>query len=133
MGNGAMTSCTVSLQLSGPVSSYVIGATNLGRTLDQTVRVGYVHEGTLREERGRSQPRESVDVGSLIYSIQHHDFVGNHPLGKRLHQLTSQETQRAASTLLLLHPATPMLFMGEEFCCDNPFQFFVDFGDKGFA
>ena len=101
-----------------------------GSDLDQTVRVGYVHEGTLREERGRSQPRESVDVGSLIYSIQHHDFVGNHPLGKRLHQLTSQETQRAASTLLLLHPATPMLFMGEEFCCDNPFQFFVDFGDK---
>ena len=47
-----------------------------------------------------------------------------------MHQLTSTETQRAASALLLLSPAIPMLFMGEEFCCENPFQFFVDFGDK---
>ena len=100
-----------------------------GTDLDQTLRWGYVHEGTLREERGRVDPGVSTDVGGLIYSIQHHDFIGNHPLGKRLHQLTSSETQRAASALLLLSPAIPMLFMGEEFCCENPFQFFVDFGD----
>ena len=100
-----------------------------GADLDQTLRWGYVHEGTLREERGRVQPSASVDVSGLIYSIQHHDFIGNHPLGKRLHQLTSAETQRAASALLLLSPSIPMLFMGEEFCCENPFQFFVDFGD----
>ncbi len=100
-----------------------------GADLDQTLRWGYVHEGTLREERGRVQPSASADVSGLIYSIQHHDFIGNHPLGKRLHQLTSVETQRAASALLLLSPSIPMLFMGEEFCCENPFQFFVDFGD----
>ena len=101
-----------------------------GLDLDQTLRSGYVHEGTLREERGRVQPASPADARGLIYSIQHHDFIGNHPLGKRLHQLTSTETQRAASALLLLSPAIPMLFMGEEFCCENPFQFFVDFGDK---
>lgn len=101
-----------------------------GSDLDQTLRLGYVHEGTLREERGRIHPASPADAGGLIYSIQHHDFIGNHPLGKRLHQLTSTETQRAASALLLLSPAIPMLFMGEEFCCENPFQFFVDFGDK---
>jgi len=100
-----------------------------GSDLDQTLRWGYVHEGTLREERGRVQPSESADADGLIYSIQHHDFIGNHPLGKRFHQLTSVETQRAASALLLLSPAIPMLFMGEDFCCENPFQFFVDFGD----
>jgi maltooligosyltrehalose trehalohydrolase len=100
-----------------------------GADLDQTLRWGYVHEGTLREERGRVQPSASVDVSGLICSIQHHDFIGNHPLGKRLHQLTSVETQRAASALLLLSPSIPMLFMGEEFCCETPFQFFVDFGD----
>ena len=100
-----------------------------GADLEQTLRWGYVHEGTLREERGRVQPSASADVSGLIYSIQHHDFIGNHPLGKRLHQLTSAETQRAASALLLLSPSIPMLFMGEEFCCENPFQFFVDFGD----
>ncbi len=100
-----------------------------GSDLDQTLRLGYVHEGTLRNERGRVQPSASVEFSGLVYSIQHHDFIGNHPLGKRLHQLTSVETQRAASALLLLSPSIPMLFMGEEFCCENPFQFFVDFGD----
>jgi len=101
-----------------------------GSDLEQTLRWGYVHEGTLREDRGRVHPTEPADAGGLIYSIQHHDFIGNHPLGKRLHQITSNETQRAASALLLLSPAIPMLFMGEEFCCENPFQFFVDFGDE---
>lgn len=97
--------------------------------LDQTLRLGYVFEGTLRDERGRQTPAQRVDTSGLIYSIQHHDFIGNHPLGRRLHQLTSPEAQRAAATLLILLPAIPMLFMGEEFSCEHPFQFFVDFGD----
>lgn len=101
-----------------------------GSDLDQTLRWGYVHEGTLREEKGRVPPTKSADIAGLIYSIQHHDFIGNHPLGMRLHQLTNTETQRAAAALLLLSPAIPMLFMGEEFCCENSFQFFVDFGDQ---
>lgn len=65
----------------------------------------------------------------MIYSIQNHDFIGNHPLGKRLHKITSAEAQTAAAAILLLVPPIPMLFMGEEFLCDQPFQFFVDFSD----
>ena len=30
---------------------------------------------------------------------------------------------------MLLCPAVPMLFMGEEFACEHPFKFFVDFTD----
>ncbi|MGB7346255.1 MAG: malto-oligosyltrehalose trehalohydrolase [Pirellulaceae bacterium] len=98
--------------------------------LEQTLKMGYVYQGTLRDERGRCTPQSRVATDGLVYSIQHHDFIGNHPLGKRLHQLTSKETQRAAAALLLLSPGIPMLFMGEEFCCENPFQFFVDFADE---
>ncbi len=98
--------------------------------LNQTLQMGYVYEGTLRDERGRCVPDKRVSTEGLVYSIQHHDFIGNHPLGKRLHQLTSKEMQRAAAALLLLSPGIPMLFMGEEFCCEKPFQFFVDFGDE---
>jgi 1,4-alpha-glucan branching enzyme len=101
-----------------------------GKDLDQTLKFGYVFEGTLREDRGRPNVDSRVDTRGLIYSIQHHDFIGNHPLGKRLHQLTSLETQRAAAALLILSPAIPMFFMGEEFACERPFQFFVDFGDE---
>ncbi len=97
--------------------------------LEQTLDDGCVYEGTLREQRGRRTERSRVDRTGLVYSIQHHDFIGNHPLGKRLHQLTSPDTQRAAAAMLILSPAIPMLFMGEEFSCERPFQFFVDFTD----
>nr|WP_161501255.1 malto-oligosyltrehalose trehalohydrolase [Rhodopirellula sp. SM50] len=98
--------------------------------LDHTLRHGYVYEGTLRKERRRSTPTNRVDTHALVYSIQNHDFIGNHPLGVRLHQLTSADAQRAAAALMMLLPAIPMLFMGEEFACEHPFRFFVDFSDQ---
>ncbi|HRE99109.1 MAG TPA: HAD-IIB family hydrolase [Pirellulaceae bacterium] len=68
---------------------------------------------------------------SLIVALQTHDSVGNHPHGRRLHQLASPEVQRAAAALLLLYPSIPMLFMGEEWSADAPFPFFADFEDPG--
>ena len=100
-----------------------------GTDLDQTLRFGFVYEGSLREQRGRRTPPRRVMTDCLVYSIQHHDFIGNHPLGKRLHQRTSLDFQKAAAALMLLCPAVPMLFMGEEFACEHPFKFFVDFTD----
>ena len=103
--------------------------------LDATLRRGFVYQGTLREARRRLSLDETqgvppVPLDSLIYAIQNHDFIGNHPQGRRLHQLTSPDAQKAAAALLLLHPAIPMLFMGEEFAAEHPFFFFVDFGDQ---
>lgn len=98
--------------------------------LDQVLRMGYVYEGTLETQRGRVPLGDRVDTSGLIYSIQNHDFIGNHPTGKRLHRTTSKPTQAAAAAMLILSPALPMLFMGEEFACEHSFAFFVDFGDE---
>lgn len=95
--------------------------------LDHTLRYGYVYEGTLRKKRRRRELSRRVESHSMVYSIQNHDFIGNHPLGVRLHQLTSDEAHRAAAALMMMVPAIPMLFMGEEFASENPFRFFVDF------
>lgn len=99
------------------------------KDLEQTVQYGYVYEGTLRKQRGRARLDSRVKTHGLIYSIQNHDFIGNHPLGLRLHQLAGHEAHRAAACLMILSPAIPMLFMGEEFACEKPFRFFVDFSD----
>ncbi|QDT62758.1 Malto-oligosyltrehalose trehalohydrolase [Stieleria bergensis] len=106
------------------------GASDLVQTLSR----GYVYQGTLRSEpeRQSDQPAENqprVPSDGLIYSIQNHDFIGNHPLGVRMHQWADDDVQRAAAALMLLGPAIPMLFMGEEFASPNPFCFFVDFSD----
>ncbi len=100
-----------------------------GEDLSQTLRFGYVYEGSLFQPRCRPALDGRVETSQLIYSIQTHDSVGNHPRGLRFHQLSCRETQRASAALLLLSPAIPMLFMGEEFATEHPFQFFVDFGD----
>lgn len=68
-------------------------------------------------------------IQSLIMALQTHDSVGNHPHGKRLHQLTSFEFQAAAAPLILLYPSIPMIFMGEEWAAETPFPFFADFED----
>ncbi|PQO45390.1 alpha-amylase family glycosyl hydrolase [Blastopirellula marina] len=103
-----------------------------GEDLDVTLRRGYVYRGTMGLKRRRiplAEDSTPADWSSLIFSIQNHDFVGNHPEGLRLHQVTSHEAQRAAAALMLMLPAIPMLFMGEEFATDKPFYFFTDFGD----
>ncbi len=77
----------------------------------------------------RHDTGQRADLHSFVIGLQNHDTVGNHPLGKRVHQLGTPAFQRAAAALYLLYPAVPMLFMGEEFACDHPFLFFVEFGD----
>lgn len=66
---------------------------------------------------------------SLVTGLQTHDAVGNHPTGRRFHQLTSEAHQQAAAALVLLGPGIPMVFMGEEEASPSPFPFFVNFED----
>jgi len=68
-------------------------------------------------------------LSSYVVALQTHDVVGNHPEGKRIHQLTSRDFQKAAAALVLLYPSIPMVFMGEECAVDSPFLFFADFED----
>lgn len=103
-----------------------------GDDLQIVLQRGYVFVGSINVPRRRIALAEDparADLSSLVFSIQNHDFIGNHPLGQRLHRLTSHDAHRAAATLLLLYPAIPMLFMGEEFASPHPFYFFVDYSD----
>ena len=82
------------------------------------------------EERQRHEPPEDRGyLDSLVIALQTHDAVGNHPHGKRIHQLTSHEFQMAAAALMLLYPSIPLLFMGEETSSEAKFPFFADFED----
>lgn len=100
--------------------------------LDLVLRRGFVFQATLSTERkriGANEVSKATDFESLIFAIQNHDFIGNHPSGRRLHQIAGHDAQRAVAALLLMLPAIPMLFMGEEFASESPFQFFADFTD----
>ena len=53
--------------------------------------------------------------------------MGNRAVGERLGALVSPPAQRLAAALLLLAPHLPLLFMGEEYGEEHPFQFFCSF------
>lgn len=98
--------------------------------LERTLRAGFVfewHPGG--REIVRTDACPNADLAAMLQGLQTHDQIGNHPLGLRLHQVASPELQQIGAALILLHPAVPMCFMGEEFAAPSPFCFFVDFGD----
>lgn len=102
--------------------------------LADVLKRGFVYTETFSKPRARvsdatKEIKPQADFSQLIFCNQNHDFVGNHPDGLRLAQLTSPDCQIAAAALLLLSPAIPMLFMGEAIQSTSPFVFFCDFED----
>jgi len=102
----------------------------------EALQYGYVfttpHAQRETPENRVNPQGSSLDyLSSLVMALQTHDSVGNHPHGLRIHQLISPQFQAAAAPLILLYPAIPMIFMGEEAAVEAPFPFFADFEDPG--
>ncbi|EJU10417.1 malto-oligosyltrehalose trehalohydrolase, partial [Sphingomonas sp. LH128] len=91
----------------------------------------YVEQGQPREngdDTPRGEPSGDLPRTAFVNFLGNHDQVGNRARGERLHHLvTDRHAYRVMTALTLLTPFTPMLFMGDEFLTDAPFQFFVDF------
>ncbi len=99
------------------------------KTLEQAFR----HDGCWSEFRGRSHGRPvdffRVTPEQFVVALQTHDQVGNRAVGDRLAQLVAPERLAAGAAVLLSLPYTPMLFMGEEWGAQTPWQFFTSFPD----
>jgi maltooligosyltrehalose trehalohydrolase len=65
----------------------------------------------------------------LIVAAQNHDQVGNRAFGDRL----PDDAHRVALACVLFAPETPLVFMGEEYSEQRPFQFFTDHIDPAIA
>ncbi len=81
-------------------------------------------------DRRHGAPPEGLSGDHFVVCLQNHDQVGNRARGDRLPSLLHNPAkQRLASSLLLLSPYLPLIFMGEEYGEENPFPFFCSFGD----
>jgi len=96
--------------------------------LAATIRQGWFYIGQRSGQLGhpRGAPADDLPLPSFVYCIQNHDQVGNRALGERLNHEIALDAYRAASALLLLGPATPLLFMGQEWAASTPFLYFTD-------
>jgi maltooligosyltrehalose trehalohydrolase len=89
---------------------------------------GFLYQGQFYtwQNKRRGTPASDIEPGRLVHFLQNHDQVANSRDGERLHQLTSPGRLRALTALLLLGPASPMLFQGQEFAASARFLFFAD-------
>jgi maltooligosyltrehalose trehalohydrolase len=98
----------------------------LGRTLAE----GFAYQGDpspYRHGELRGEPSTHLPPLAFVDFLQTHDQVGNRAFGERLVHLAPEDALRALTACVLLAPAVPMLFMGEEFGASSPFQYFCDF------
>ena len=91
---------------------------------------GFAYQGESSAYRGgrtRGEPSTHLPPQAFISFLQNHDQVGNRACGERITALAAPEAVRAACALLLLAPFPTLLFMGQEWGCNQPFLFFCDF------
>jgi malto-oligosyltrehalose trehalohydrolase len=112
----------------GYYSDYIGQTDRLGRALAQ----GFAFQGELMPYRGsvRGEPCTHLPPSAFVAFIQNHDQIGNRAFGERITALAPAAAVRAIAAVYLLLPQIPMLFMGEEWQCSRPFQFFCDFGGE---
>jgi maltooligosyltrehalose trehalohydrolase len=96
------------------------------------VKYGFLYQGQYYkwQQKRRGSAGLHLQPASKVIFIQNHDQVANSAFGLRCHQLTDPGRFRAMTALLLLAPATPMLFQGQEFAASSPFLFFADHEPK---
>jgi maltooligosyltrehalose trehalohydrolase len=96
--------------------------------LGRTITGNWYYRGHHSRHHGapRGTPAADLPPGRFVFCIQNHDQVGNRADGARLNQEIPLHAYRAASALLLFAPQLPLLFMGQEWAADTPFQYFTD-------
>jgi maltooligosyltrehalose trehalohydrolase len=99
--------------------------------LAEAFRRPFVFDGVWSEVRRRrvGAPANDRPPEQFVVCSQNHDQVGNRAFGDRM----PRGARPLAAFCTLLSPFTPLLFMGEEYGEEAPFQFFTDHIDKRIA
>ena len=114
--------------MTGEQDGYYAGYKPDLQALARTIEQGWLYQGEVFAPTGEARgcPAGDLDAPAFVYCIQNHDQIGNRALGDRLNAAVNADLYRAASTLLLFLPMTPLLFMGQEWSASSPFLFFTD-------
>jgi maltooligosyltrehalose trehalohydrolase len=108
--------------------AYYLDYLGSAQELVSCAKYGFLYQGQYYtwQKKTRGTPAFDLPSTAFVAYLENHDQVANSAFGRRLHQLTSPGRFRAMTALLLLGPATPMLFQGQEFNSTSPFLYFAD-------
>lgn len=114
--------------LTGKNEGYFMDYLGSPQELLSAAKWGFLYQGQQYRwhKRRRGRPAFDIDRHRFVAFIENHDQVANSGRGMRVNQLSSPAKFRAATAYLLLGPATPMLFQGQEYASTKPFLYFAD-------
>jgi maltooligosyltrehalose trehalohydrolase len=115
--------------ITGERQGYYCDFGSMGALAHTMTRV-FFHDGRWSAFRGRSHGRQvdifRVPAHRFLCYLQNHDQVGNRATGDRIAADLRPDMIKVGAGLVLTAPYTPMLFMGEEWGADTPWQYFTD-------
>src|SRR5581483_3707291 len=119
---------TARVALTGRSEAYYSDYKGRPQELISAVKRGFLYQGQhyAWQRKRRGAPAWDMPPAAFVAYTQNHDQVANTARGQRLHATESAGRWRALTALLLLGPATPMLFQGQEFAASAPFVYFAD-------
>jgi maltooligosyltrehalose trehalohydrolase len=114
--------------LTGQAEAYYTDYHGRPQEFISAAKWGFLYQGQRYrwQKNRRGSPSLDVDPHQFVNCIQNHDQVANSLRGARVHELANPAEVRVMTALLLLNPATPMLFQGQEFASSSPFLYFAD-------
>jgi maltooligosyltrehalose trehalohydrolase len=119
---------SAAVALRGRNEAYYSDYLGVVRELLAASKFGYLYQGQWSkwQRKRRGTPARDIPPWAFVTFLENHDQVSNSLHGFRLQQLSHPGRYRALTALLLLGPATPLLFQGQEFGATTPFLFFAD-------
>ncbi len=99
--------------------------------LAKAIKKSFIYEGQYSVFRKKKYGTDAARFSGkhFIHYLQNHDQIGNRAWGDRITTQISFEAQKVSAVLLILLPAIPLLWMGQEYGEKTPFQYFVDHHD----
>jgi maltooligosyltrehalose trehalohydrolase len=119
---------TAIVALTGRREAYYSDHAGTPQELISAARHGFLFQGQRYawQKAPRGTRTDGLPPRAFVVFLENHDQVANSGDGSRLWRKTSPGRYRAMTALLLLLPATPMLFQGQEFGSSAPFLYFAD-------
>lgn len=93
---------------------------------------GFTYTGEyskFRKYRFGNTSKNNIAEQFIVFN-QNHDQVGNRMKGDRIGSLVCFETLKLAAATIILSPYLPLIFMGEEYNEESPFQYFTSHTDQ---
>jgi maltooligosyltrehalose trehalohydrolase len=117
--------------LTGRREGYRRDYAGTARELLAATRGGFLYQGQRHpgQAKPRGTPTRHLLPAQLVHYLENHDQVAVSARGERRRHQGRAGDLRALTALLLLGPATPLLFQGQELDDPPPFLFFAEPGD----